>query len=85
VVRTERYAGSDRAVVEGWLSRVLVVAAGGVGALLSAVLLVAGSLSPDRVVRDALWVLGFGGLTFATVLLMRTVAQALHAQATSRE
>src|SRR5205814_1945272 len=74
VLKTERYTGSDRAVVERWLNRVLVVAAGGVGALISAVILVAGSLSPDRVVRDAMWVLGFGGLTFATVLLMRTVA-----------
>ncbi len=80
VVRTERYAGSDRTVVEGWLNRALVVIAGGAGALTSAGLLVAGSLSPDKGVRDALWILGFSGLTGATVLLMRTVAQALHAQ-----
>ncbi len=80
VVRTERYAGSDRTVVEGWLDRALVVIAGAAGALTSAGLLVAGSLSPDKGVRDALWILGFSGLTGATVLLMRTVAQALHAQ-----
>ncbi len=80
VVRTERYAGSDRTVVEGWLNRALVVIAGAAGVLASAGLLVAGSLSPDKGVRDALWVLGFSGLTGATVLLMRTVAQALHAQ-----
>ncbi len=80
VVRTERYAGSDRTVVEGWLNRALVVFAGGAGALTSAALLVAGSLSPDKGVRDALWILGFSGLTGATVLLMRTAAQALHAQ-----
>jgi ubiquinone biosynthesis protein len=79
-VRTERYAGGDRPVVESWLNRILVMLAGGAGALTSAVLLVAGSLSPDRVVRDALWTLGFSGLTFATVLLMRTAAQALHDQ-----
>jgi hypothetical protein len=29
-------------------------------------------------VRTALWVLGFAGLTLATALLMRTVAQSLH-------
>ena len=80
-VRTERYAGGDRSVVEGWLNRILVVLAGGAGALTSGLLLVAGSLSTDRVVRDALWTLGFSGLTFATILLLRTAAQALHAQA----
>jgi ubiquinone biosynthesis protein len=80
VVRSERYAGSDRAVVEAWLNRGLVVIAGAAGALSSAAVLVAGSLSPDKGVRDALWTLGFSGLTGATVLLMRTVAQALHGQ-----
>ena len=85
VVRTERYAGADREVVEGWLNRVLVAAAGGLGALASALLLVAGGLSPVKGVRDALWSLGFFGLTGAAVLLMRTVAQALHAQATRGE
>jgi ubiquinone biosynthesis protein len=80
-VRTERYAGSDRSVVEGWLNRVLVALAGGAGALTSAALLTAGSLSPNTVVRDALWTLGFSGLTGSAVLLMRTAAQALHDQA----
>ena len=28
-------------------------------------------------VRQTLWVLGFGGLTFSSTLLMRTVAQAM--------
>lgn len=80
VVRTERYAGADRTVVENWLNRSLVAIATAAGALTSATLLVAGSLSPDKGVRDVLWVLGFSGLTGTTVLLMRTVAQALHAQ-----
>jgi hypothetical protein len=80
-VRSEQYAGSDRAVVEGWLNRALVVTAGGAGAISSAGVLIAGSFSPDKGVRDALWVLGLSGLTAATVLLMRTVAQALHGQA----
>lgn len=81
VMRTERYSGSDRTVVEAWLNRVLVLCAGGAGALTSGTLLVAASLSSNRDVRGALWVLGFSGLTAAAVLLMRTVAQALHGRA----
>ena len=34
---------------------------------------------------DVIWTLGFMGLTTTTVLLMRTVAQALHAQLTSSD
>jgi ubiquinone biosynthesis protein len=85
VVRTERYAGADRPVVETWINRVLVAAAGAAGALTSGVLLVAGSLTSDKPVRDVLWTLGFAGLTASAVLLMRTVAQALHAQLTSSD
>lgn len=83
VVRTERYAGGDRDVVERWLNRALVAFAGAAGAVSSAAVLVAGSLSPDKGIRDVLWVLGFIGLTGATVMVMRTVAQALHAQGIS--
>jgi uncharacterized protein (DUF1501 family) len=77
-IRTERYAGGDRDVVEGWLNRVLVAAASGAGALASAGILVAGSLSPVRDVQDAMWILGFAGLTGALILLTRTIAQGLH-------
>jgi ubiquinone biosynthesis protein len=84
VLRTERYAGGDRAVVESWFNRALVAAAGGAGAIAAGAVLVAGSLSPDKGVRDALWVLGFSGLTGETILLLRTVAQALHAQSVRR-
>jgi hypothetical protein len=45
----------------------------------------AGSLTANTVVRDALWTLGFAGLTCATVLLMRTVAQALHGENAARD
>ena len=83
VVRTERYAGADRNIVNGWLNRALVAFSGAAGAVSSGVVLVAGSLSTDKGVRDSLWVLGFIGLTGATVLLMRTIAQALHAQGIS--
>ncbi len=82
VLRTERYAGSDRIVVESWLNRILVAVAAGAGALTSAALLIAGALSPDKTVRAVIWTLGFTGLTGTTVLLMRTVAQALHPQVT---
>jgi ubiquinone biosynthesis protein len=84
-VRTERYAGGDRAVVENWLNRIFVLAAGGLGALAAGTVLVAGSLTTVVGVRDALWTLGFGGLTGSAILLFRTVAQALHAQATRQD
>jgi ubiquinone biosynthesis protein len=85
VMRTERYAGGDRTVVEGWLDRALVAAAGAAGVVASGVVLAAGSLSPDKGVRDALWILGFSGLTGAAIVLLRTVAQALHGQALRSE
>ena len=80
VVRSERYGGGDRVVVDAWVDRFLVAAMGGVGALTSATVLLAGSLAPDRDVRTGLWVLGISGLTATTVLLLRTVAQGLHRQ-----
>jgi ubiquinone biosynthesis protein len=79
-VQTEHYAGADRAVVESWLNRTLVALSAAAGALTSAGLLVAGSLSPHRTIRDVLWVLGFAGLAGTAVLLLRTVAQALHSE-----
>ena len=80
VVRSEHYAGGDRLVVEGWLDRVLLAVASGIGALTSGAILVAGSMTADEDIRTALWILGFSGLTATTVLGMRTVAQSLHAQ-----
>jgi ubiquinone biosynthesis protein len=79
-LRTERYAGRDRRVVDAWLNRVVVMLVGAAGAITSAGLLVAGSLSTVKSVRDALWVVGFSGLTLAAVLLMRAAAQALHSE-----
>jgi ubiquinone biosynthesis protein len=84
-VRTERYSGSDRNVVDQWVDRVLVAAIGGVGAVASAVLLVAGSLTSREGVRDTLWFLGFSGLTFAIVLLMRSAAQSIRRLPLRRE
>ena len=85
VIRTERYAGADRIVVEDWVNRALVAVASGAGALTSGALLVAGSLAQVTSVRDALWVVGFSGLTGTTVLLMRVAAQALHARIVGQE
>jgi ubiquinone biosynthesis protein len=76
-VRTEHYAGGDREVVDEWVDRTIVAAVGGLGALASAGLLVAGSLTSVVGVRDTLWSLGFTGLTFGLVLLMRSAAQSL--------
>jgi ubiquinone biosynthesis protein len=76
-LRTEQFAGEDRGVVDAWVNRLLVAGAGAFGALTSAVLLVAGSLAPKAAIRDTLWGVGFMGLTFALVLLLRTAAQSL--------
>jgi hypothetical protein len=76
-VRTERYAGGDRGVVDEWVHRWLVAAVGGLGAIASGLLLVAGSLSHAGAVHDTLLGIGFAGLTFALVLLMRSAAQSL--------
>jgi hypothetical protein len=66
--------------VDAWIDRVLVAAASGIGALTSGPVLVAASMTADRDVRLALWILGFSGLTAAAVMLLRTVAQSLHGQ-----
>jgi ubiquinone biosynthesis protein len=79
-VRSERYAGGDRVVVDGWIDRVVLAAASGIGALTSGGVLIAASMTADSDIRTALWILGFSGLTATTVLAMRTVAQCLHGQ-----
>jgi ubiquinone biosynthesis protein len=76
-VRTERYAGGDRRVVDEWVHRMLIVAVAGLGAIASGVLLIAGSLSTLDGVRYTLLGIGFAGVTFALVLLMRSTAQSL--------
>jgi ubiquinone biosynthesis protein len=76
-VRTERYAGGDRAVVESWVDRVVLATIGGSGAVASALLLLAAATTDDDDLEVTLAILGFAGLTCATVLLMRGAAQAL--------
>jgi ubiquinone biosynthesis protein len=76
-VRTEHYAGGDRRIVEQWVDRVVLAGIGVVGVVAAALLLVAGALTTDDDIQEGLWVLGFAGLAFSAVLLMRSAAQAL--------
>ncbi len=79
-VQVERFAGEDKQVVDGWLDRILMVAIGGFGTLSSAVLLVAAGAAHSQAVSDALRGVGFVGLAFGLVLLMRSLAQMLQNQ-----
>jgi hypothetical protein len=72
-------------VVEAWIDRVLVAVASGIGALTTATVLVAAAMGEDSDIRTTVWILGFSGLTAATVLLLRTVAQSLHGQSVRGE
>lgn len=76
-VRTEHYAGADHDVVDGWVDRLVLVGVGGFGAVASALILFAASATTDQDIQNSLWVLGFSGLTFAAVVLMRSAARAL--------
>jgi ubiquinone biosynthesis protein len=76
-LRTEQFAGQDRWVVERWLDRLMLVGLGGMGAITAALILLAGSFTSDDNVQIALWSIGFGGLMFSTVLLMRSAATVL--------
>jgi ubiquinone biosynthesis protein len=76
-VRTERYAGTDRAVVDQWVDRLVLTGIGGAGVVASAIVLLAAAATHEHDVRVALWILGFAGLACASVLLMREAARAL--------
>jgi ubiquinone biosynthesis protein len=76
-LHTERYAGGDRPIVDEWVDRTIVTAIGVGGSVASALLLLAGSHAGDEGVRDALWAMGFSGMAFATVLIMRMAARTL--------
>ena len=79
-VRTERYAGRDRVVVEAWVDRLIIATIGGCGVIASGLLLLAAAAADDTM-RTALSILGYAGLTCASVLLMRIAAGALRRQA----
>jgi ubiquinone biosynthesis protein len=79
-VQMERFAGEDRQVVDGWLNKILIVAIGGFGTLSSAILLAAAGTAHSVAVSDALRGVGFVGLAFGLILLMRSLAQILQNQ-----
>ncbi|MBV9592479.1 MAG: AarF/ABC1/UbiB kinase family protein [Actinobacteria bacterium] len=76
-VRTERFAGRDREVVEDWIDRIALVAIGGFGVIAAAIVLFAASMTSNRDLEVTLRILGFGGLLLCSVLLMRVAAGAL--------
>lgn len=76
-VRTERYSGGDRRVVETWIDRVTLAATGLLGSIACAILLLAAAITDDSDIQEALWIVGFAGLAFSCVLMMRAAAQAL--------
>ena len=79
-IRTERYAGDDRAVVDAWIDRVTFAAIGIFGLLGSALLLLAAAVLGDAQddFRQTLQFFGFFGLAVTAVVQMRVVAQLLH-------
>ena len=79
-VRTERFAGPDRGIVEGWVDRVVVSVVGGALAVFAALLLVAAATTDNNGVQKSLWILGFAAGALAMILLMRAAAQALRRQ-----
>jgi ubiquinone biosynthesis protein len=76
-VRTELFAGESRHVADNWIDRIVIAMTGGFGTVAGSIVLFAASTTDDREVRTALWLLGFAGLGFGSVLLMRAAARAL--------
>lgn len=80
-VRAERYAGGDRVVVEGLVDRLVLAVVSAGGAAASGLILLAASGADEGTEANVLWILGFSGLTAASVLMMRAAARALRRQA----
>jgi ubiquinone biosynthesis protein len=78
-VRTERYAGADRAVVDAWIDRVTFAAVGVIGLMSAALLLVAAAIvgKSDDDFSGTLQLIGFLGIIITSVIQMRVVAQIL--------
>ena len=76
-MRSERFAGGDRDVVNGWMDRLVIALIGGIERDRPRSLLVAGAMTGSDDMQTALWILGFAGLTFSTTLAMRGAARAL--------
>lgn len=76
-VRHEQFAGADREAVDSWVDRIVIALIAGFGVVASAAILVAAGVTTNHEVRSALWILGFAGLSFSTILAMRGAARAL--------
>ena len=76
-VKTDRYSGADGAKVNGWVDQLVLTVLGGFGAVASALLLLAGTSAGDDRLQTIIYILGFGGLTGTSVLLLRSAARAL--------
>jgi ubiquinone biosynthesis protein len=76
-VRHEQFAGADREAVDSWVDRIVMGLIAGFGVVASAAILVAAGVTTNHEVRSALWILGFAGLSFSTILAMRGAARAL--------
>ncbi|MCU0306867.1 MAG: AarF/UbiB family protein [Thermoleophilia bacterium] len=79
-VRTERYAGGDRLVVDSWIDRITLALIGGATVVSSGLMMLAAAATGSGSLRIALWILGFAGLSCGAVVLMRGAAQALRRQ-----
>lgn len=80
-VRVERFAGPDRAVVGGWIDRVVFAAIGMFGLLASSIILVSAQLAADEDTSNVLEAVGFAGIIMAAVMLLRSVARIVRAEA----
>jgi ubiquinone biosynthesis protein len=78
-MRLDRYAGSDRAVVDAWIDRVTFAAVGIIGLLSSGLLLLAAAVvgKSDGDFQSTLQIFGFFGIVVTAVIQMRVVAQLL--------
>ncbi len=80
-IRAERYSGADRVVVESLVDRLVLAVVGAGGAAASGLILLAASGADEGTEANVLWILGFSGVTAASVLMMRAAARALRRQA----
>ena len=55
----------------------MIAVIAGFGVVASATILVGAGVTANHEVRSALWILGFAGLSFSTILAMRGAARAL--------
>jgi hypothetical protein len=80
-VRSERFSGRDREVVDEWVDRGVLALIGSAGTVSSALILIAAASTSDHKVQTALWLLGFGSLAIAAILTFRGTARALRRHA----